>query len=84
MLQFDCSVGRSPRMKQTQQIALLIPLTVGLCTLASTIVIHALVLNVAIRFVRWERRRGRAGKSFRIDLPIVGLTTSFALGHWNK
>jgi hypothetical protein len=66
-------------MKQTQQIAFLIPLTVGLCALAATIVIHALVLNVAIRFVHRERRLGRAGRSLQSDLPIVGLTTSFAL-----
>jgi hypothetical protein len=46
-------------MTQTRQIALLMPLVVGLGALAVTIVIHALILNTAIRFVRRERRLGR-------------------------
>jgi hypothetical protein len=66
-------------MTQTKDIALLMPLVVGLCAFAATIVIHAIVLNVAIRFFRHERSLGRAGKSFTIDLPIVGLTIAFAL-----
>ena len=66
-------------MTQTKDIAFLMPLVVGLCALAATIVIHALVLNGAIRFFRRQRSLGRAGKSFSIDLPIIGLTISFAL-----
>ena len=66
-------------MTQTKDIAFLMPLVVGLCALAATIVIHALVLNGAIRFFRRQRSLGRAGKSLTIDLPIIGLTISFAL-----
>ena len=66
-------------MMQTRQVAFLIPLIVGLCAVAVTIVIHALVLNLAIRFFRRERSLGRAGKSFSTDLTIIGLTISFAL-----
>jgi hypothetical protein len=66
-------------MTQTKEIAFLMPLVVGLCAVAATIVIHAIVLNVAIRFFRHERSLGRTGKSFTTDLPIVGLTIAFAL-----
>jgi hypothetical protein len=66
-------------MTQTKDIALLMPLVVGLCALAATIVVHAIALNVAIRFFRRQKSLGRAGKSFSIDLPIIGLTISFAL-----
>ena len=65
-------------MTQTQ-IAFLAPLAIGLCALAATIAIHAIALNVAIRFFRREKNLGRAGKSFSIDFPIIGLTISFAL-----
>ena len=44
-----------------------------------TIIIHALTLSAAVHFVRRERRLGRAGASFWIDVPIVGLVISLAL-----
>jgi hypothetical protein len=66
-------------MTQIGQIAFLAPLVVGLLGIAATIVIHAIVLNLAIRFFRYQSSLGRAGRSFSIDLPIIGLTISFAL-----
>ena len=51
-------------MKQTQQIALLIPLTVGLCALAATIAIHALFLNVAIRLSIGREGSGVRARAF--------------------
>jgi hypothetical protein len=66
-------------MTHTRDIAFFIPLGVGLCVLAATIVIHAIALNLAIRFFRRERSLGHAGKSFSLDLPITGLTILFAL-----
>ena len=61
-------------------MALLVPLPVGVCVIAATIVIHALALNTTIRFVRRERTLGRASKHFWVDYPIVVLVVTFALG----
>jgi len=60
-------------------MAFLVPLAVGACVFAVTIVIHGLALHGAVRFVRRERRRGRVGKGFWLDFPIVVLAISFAL-----
>jgi hypothetical protein len=66
-------------MTPIHRIAILIPLLVGACVVACTILIHALALNGAVRFVRHERQVGRAGTKFWRDLVIVALTTSIAL-----
>lgn len=66
-------------MTQTGQIAFLLPLVVGLGAIAATIVIHALILHEAIRFVHRQTSLGRAGKSFLSDLPIVWMTIALAL-----
>jgi hypothetical protein len=60
-------------------MAVLIPLVVGACAIATTIIIHALALNATVRFVRRKRRLGLAGKRFWLDFPIVVLAISFAL-----
>jgi hypothetical protein len=49
-------------------------LTAALCT----ILIHALVINATVTLVRHEKRLGRAGASFWIDVVIVSIATSFA------
>ena len=67
-------------MRQVLRMAFLVPLAVGACVIATTIIIHALALNATVRFVRRERKLGRAGKSFWGDFPIVVLAISFALG----
>jgi hypothetical protein len=63
---------------QAHGIALLIPLTVGAIAVFCTIIIHALVLNAAVSFVRRERRLAHAGVSFWTDVLIVALVTCFA------
>jgi hypothetical protein len=52
-------------------IAIIVPLTVGLPTILSTIVIHGLAALAIVHFVRHEQRLGRAGIRFRRDLIIV-------------
>jgi hypothetical protein len=60
------------------RIATLLPLAVGVSAVVCTIFIHALTLSTSVNFVRHERRRGRAGASFWIDVAIVALVVSFA------
>ena len=60
-------------------IPILIPLTVGSSAVACTILIHALALSVTVNVVRHEKRLGRAGTSFWIDVAIVALALSLAL-----
>jgi hypothetical protein len=66
-------------MTQINQIQVLIPSLVGAITIACTILIHALALNVTLSFIRREKKRGRAGASYWIDTAIVSLATSFML-----
>jgi|SRR5271165_5861615 len=66
-------------MAQIHRIAILIPLVVGAGAVLCTIFIHALALIATVNFVRHERRLGRAGTSFWIDVAIVGLVMSFGL-----
>jgi hypothetical protein len=54
-------------------------LAVGAATVVCTIVIHALPLSATVNFVRRERRLGRAGRSFWIDMGIVALALLCAL-----
>ena len=54
----------------------LIPLAVGLGPVICTLLIHALAVNVIIGFIRFERRLGRTGASFWIDVAIVALAVS--------
>src|SRR5262249_18302387 len=66
-------------MTQINRISVLLPLAVGAGAVIFTLFIHALALSATISFVRNERRLGRAGASFWIDVAIVGLTLLFAL-----
>jgi len=63
---------------QTHRIAILVPLAVG-AVVVCTIVIHALPLSATVNFVRRERRLGRAGRSFWIDMGIVAPALLYAL-----
>jgi Ion channel len=65
-------------MTQTHRVAILIPLAVGASAVLCTIVIHALAVGATVNFVRREKRLGRAGTGFWIDLAIVVLAISFA------
>jgi len=66
-------------MTQTHPIAILAPLAVGVVAVVCTIFIHALPLSATIDFVRRERDRGRVGRSFWVDMRIVGLAILYAL-----
>ena len=52
-------------------------MAVGASAVVCTIFIHALTLIATVHFVRHERRRGRAGTNFWIDVAIVALAISF-------
>jgi len=69
----------SGRKTRIHRIAILIPLLVGACVVACTILIHALALNGAVMFARHEKQAGRAGTNFWRDLGIVALAMSIAL-----
>jgi hypothetical protein len=60
-------------------IEVLVPLAVGASAVACTIMIHALALGGTVTLVRRERKLGRAGTSFWIDVAIVAVVMSFAL-----
>jgi hypothetical protein len=64
---------------QTQQVAILVPLAVGVCAIVSTIVIHALALVAVVNFVRREKGLGRVGAGFWADVSIVIVAVSFTL-----
>lgn len=64
---------------QTHRIATLAPLAVGVPAVVCTIVIHALPLGATVNFIRREKRLGRAGRSFWIDMGIVALVLLYAL-----
>ena len=61
------------------RIAVLTPLAVGTSAVVCTILIHAFAVIAAVNVVRRERRLGRAGSSFWIDLGIVAAAVSCAL-----
>ena len=66
-------------LMQTHRIATLAPLVVGAAVVVCTIVIHALPLSATVNFVRREKRLGRVGRSFWIDMGIVALALLYAL-----
>jgi hypothetical protein len=65
-------------MTQTHQVAILIPLAVGAGAVLCTIFIHALAVGAIVNFVRRQKRLGREGAGFWIDLSIVVSAISFA------
>ena len=66
-------------MSQVHQVAILIPLAVGASAVACTIIIRALAVIATVNFIRRERRLGRVGTGFLIDLSIVALLISVEL-----
>jgi hypothetical protein len=66
-------------MMQIPRTAILVPLAVGTFTVVATIVIHALPLGATVNFVRRERKLGRAGTGFWIDMAIVVRALVYAL-----
>lgn len=66
-------------MTQIGHVAVLLPLAIGAATTACTIAIHALPLSATINVVRRERRLGRAGRGFWVDMGIVARSILYAL-----
>jgi hypothetical protein len=62
----------------SQPPVILIPWRSGMVAVACTIMIHALAVGAIVSFVRHERRLGRAGASFWIDVAIVSAAIAFA------
>jgi hypothetical protein len=65
-------------MAQSHQVTILLPLVVGASAVLCTTFIHALALGATVNFFRYERRRGRAGSGFWINLSIAGQVISLA------
>ncbi len=61
------------------EIAILLPLAIGVGMTFCTVVIHALALITTVHFVRYERRLGRAGVGFWTDVIIAAVTVLLAL-----
>ena len=66
-------------MTQRHRIAMPAPLAVGPVAVICTIMIHALPLSATVDFVRRERKLGRAGANFWIDMGIVASAILCAL-----
>ena len=66
-------------LMHTHRIAILAPLAASASAIVATIIIHGITLVATVQFVRRERRLGRAGASFWIDVAIVTVAISFAL-----
>ena len=66
-------------MPQVNRIAILLPLLVGGCAVGCTILIHGLAVSATVNFVRFEKKIGRTGRSFWLDVAIVNLAMSIAL-----
>jgi hypothetical protein len=63
----------------SQEVAVLLPLVIGLMTTLATILVHACALAAILAFVRLEYRLGRAGVRYWRDLGIVAGVTLVAL-----
>jgi hypothetical protein len=66
-----CSANEDCMAAAREDIAVLLPLTVGIATTIVTVVIHALALRTIFQYVRRERTRGVAGVRFWRDVLIV-------------
>jgi hypothetical protein len=64
--------------KQIEQIDILLPLSIGACTVLCTILIHALALGATVNFFRHEKKRGRPGAGAVVDLAIAVFVISIA------
>jgi len=62
-----------------RDVAISIPLIVGVGASSLTIIVHAFAVGAIVRFVRHERRLGRAGRGFLLDVVIIAVAVMFAL-----
>jgi Ion channel len=61
------------------RVGILAPLLAGSGAIACTLVVHGAALSATLGFVRRERRIGRAGVGFWVDLRIVAVAVTLAL-----
>jgi hypothetical protein len=66
-------------MTQVHRVAVLIPVAVGASAVACTIIVRALAVMATVNLIRHEKRLGRAGAGFLIDLSIVAPAIAVAL-----
>lgn len=66
-------------MTQMHRIMILFPLAVGALAVLCTIMIHALPLTATVNFIRREKKLGRVGTGFWIDIGIVARAILYAL-----
>ena len=66
-------------MTQMHRITILVPLAVGAVVILCTIMIHALPLTATVNFIRHEKKLGRVGTGFWIDIGIVARAILYAL-----
>ena len=66
-------------MTHISHITILLPLVIGAITTLGTICIHALPLSATVAAARREKRLGRAGRGFWIDMAIVARSLLYAL-----
>jgi hypothetical protein len=65
-------------MMQTQRIAILVPLSVGLIAGTCATMIHALPVSATVNLMRREKRLGRVGTNVWTDLGIVARVLLYA------
>lgn len=66
-------------MTQVHRVAILIPLALGASAVAFMIIIRALAVSATVNWIRRERRLGRVGARFSIDLSIAAVAIAVAL-----
>lgn len=69
-------------MSETPHIPIIVPILVGVGVILCTIFIHALSLLATVSYVRHEKKAGRTGVGFWVDIGIVAKVMFIALiGH---
>jgi hypothetical protein len=66
-------------MTQIHRMPMMIPLAVGIVTLACTMFVHVLPLGATVTIVRREKKLGPVGVSFWSEFAIISLIVLFAL-----
>ena len=61
------------------EVAISLPLLVGIVANAATIVIHALAVRATVAFVRHEDQAGRVGIGFWTGVAVLAVVVFFAL-----
>jgi hypothetical protein len=65
-------------LNESLRIPFLVPLAVGAALVAITLAIHSLAVLATVQLFRREKKAGRAGSNFLIDVTIVFRANGFA------